>query len=167
MKLEQKIEELKDRVDLMSQCYLKGFGNKLVSIAGYANFYVDFPEKRDETKLYMLEALETLEKVEESYKSVPFDRLDSNSDFAPLFIVKDLLPQFSEKIRKVVDEPSEGIMDEICELQKVMWYVGEMYRENLKKRLNELKQLPGCEDFKFTVTDYEGNSWSNQEAGLR
>ena len=151
MTLEEQVEKLKEKIELMKRCYYKGFLNTLCAISASAEMYVSCPEER--RKHHILEMLEDIEKF---YESMPFDQLDSNSDFAPLFAVRDLLPEYAENVRRLIDEPRKelkaGMMSTAIEIGKA----GEVYRTNFKRTINELKQIPGYEDFHVVLTDYKG-----------
>ena len=84
------------------------------------------------------------------------DELDSNEDFAPLFVVRELLKLYTERTRKFLEEPEEDKFEPIKALQTAIGYVGEVYRDNLNRRLNELRQIPGYEDFRIHIVDYKG-----------
>ena len=156
MKLEDQVEKLKEKIELMKRCYYKGFLNTLCAISASAEMYVSRPEDRERRKHHILEMLEETEKF---YESMPFDQLDSNSDFAPLFAVRGLLPGYAENVRRLIDEPRKeleaGMKSTAIEISKS----GEVYRANFRRTINKLKQIPGYEDFHIILTDHEGRKY--------
>lgn len=151
MDLEQRVKHLQDRIDLMKTCYMKGFGNIIVGIKINSYSYL---KDRDEADKNLV--LEELEMVEKHYATIPFDELDSNEDFAPLFVVRELLKLYSMRVRKLLEEPEEDKFGEIKSIQTAIGYTGEVYRGNFNRRLNELRIIPGYETFQLDIVDYKG-----------
>ncbi len=156
MKLEEQVEKLKEKIELMKRCYYKGFSNTICGISASAYAYVSYPEERERIKPHILGMLEDIEKF---YESVPFDQLDSNSDFAPLFVVRDLFPGYAENVRRLIDEPTKKLEEGISSTRTTICEVSEVYRANFKRRINELKQIPGHEDFHVILIDYKGRKY--------
>lgn len=153
--------KLTEKINLMKECYFKGFVGQMEGVRSNTEAYVYYPDVRDECKK---DALKHLENIENTYKSLPFERLDL--DFAPLFAIKRLIPVYAEKVRRLLDEPTKDLADEVRSIGGCITEAGKIYRANFKKRIEELKQIPGYENFQFTLTDYNGRTWNNKNAGL-
>jgi hypothetical protein len=154
MELEQRVEELKNRIDLMKRLYYKGFGNIVCGIFFNSDSYLTEPAEE-----YRNLILEELSMVEGHYATIPFSELDSNEDFAPLFVVRDLLPWYGKVVRKFLEEPTKEMIKEIGHRRTTICEVGEVYRENFNQRLDELRQIPGYENFRVILIDYKGHKF--------
>jgi len=154
MDLEHRVEELKSRIELMKKLYYKGFGNMVCGIYFNSDSYLTEPT--EETRDLILEILSM---VEGHYKTIPFKELDSNEDFAPLFVVRDLLPRYGKEVREFLEEPTNEAVKEISHDRTTIVSVGEVYRGNFIRRLDELRQLPGYENFGVVLVDYKGDKF--------
>lgn len=154
---EQKAEELIAEIEKMKKCYYKGFGNTICGIYFDAESYVKRPKRREKIKPHMLEMLE---EIENFYDSIPFDELDSNSDFAPLFVTRELLPEYSRKVRELVDKPTENLADYIGKRRTTIWEIGEIYRSNFNRKIKELREIPGYENYEIRIEDYKGDEFA-------
>ena len=152
MALDEDVEKLKVRIELMKKCYFKGFGNLVYAVIVNCDNYLHEGREEESKRL----VLQELDLVEGHYKTIPFEQLDSNSDFAPLFVVRDLLPPFGQNTRTFLDSPKEQALKELHSQMNVIGSVGELYCHNFQKRLGELRQIPGYEKFRVLLTDYKG-----------
>jgi len=155
MALDEDVEKLKARIELMRKCYFKGFGNLVYAVVDNCDNYLHQGREEDSKRL----VLQELDFVEEHYKTIPFEQLDSNSDFAPLFVVRDLLPPFGQNARRFLDSPEEQALKDLHFRMNAIGSVGELYRENFRRRLGELRQIKGFEDFRVSLTDYAGRQY--------
>jgi len=148
------VEELKQRVETMRDCYFKGFGNAILGIQGKCEHYSNKPLIPEDRAKFILEDLEM---IEEHYRKIPFSKLNSNSDFAPLFVIKDLLGRFGEDVREFLKYPAKGErVNRIKNIGTAICWSGVVYKDNILRRVEELRTLPGNEDFRVRITDYRG-----------
>ncbi len=164
MDLEQRAKELLETIDLMKRCYYKGLMNKPSILLADVEKYVSFPKYREEIKPNLLGLLEQLGGLLET---LPFDQIDSNSDFAPVFVMRALLDRYEEQARRtiekadasgdVVDAQLRSMLAGLSHISTAMNEVGEIYRVNLIRRIEELKKFPGYEDFEFVITNEGGD----------
>ena len=140
---------LEDKINLMNKYYMKGFGNIVYGVLVNSAGYLNDGEDRDLV-------LEELDMIEKHYASIDFEEHDSNSDFAPLFVTRDLLKLYCSDAREFLEKPDADKLEGIRTMQIALHYVGEVYRANLLKRLGELRKIEGYESFRLEQVDYKG-----------
>ena len=156
--------KLERQVKLMSKYYCKGFGNTLLGVASKVIAYTDHPELRENIDL--IDIYGELNKLEKYYLSIPFIELKSNADFAPLVLIRKLLDKLSKKVINGIDEPTEEAGKEVEKLRRDIWYLGEVYRTDLKEKIEELRKVPGYKAYRFNLKDIDRNTWKSEEAGF-
>ena len=122
----KRAEELLQKIDLMKRCYFKGFGNGITIIRCKCEYYLEHPNSGTKDT-----ALEILSRLENNYKSIPFDMLESDEDFNPLFIVRDVLPVFSEKVREFFKNPGNELYEIIFDHGVTIHEDGILYKKTL------------------------------------
>ena len=145
---------LEDEVNLMKKLYFKGFGSLICAIFGKGEIYL-----RGKDGVWKDSALEILTKIEEHYQQIPFDILDSNSDFAPLFVVRDLLKDYGGLMREFFENPTEEKLERISSLRTSIGHVEGIYRKNFEQKLKELRSLPEYENHYLEIIDHEGKKF--------
>ena len=153
---ENQAKQLEDRINLMKKYYCKGFGDFIQGIFTNAENYVNYEDEREKAKDKMLNLLNFIEKF---YENIPFKELNSDSDFAPLFVVKDLLNNLKGDIKEILKEPIERNIKKIESTGNTIVDVGRIYNNNLRKRIKELKEFPGYEDFHIILINYKGDKF--------
>jgi hypothetical protein len=157
--------ELVERVELMVEVYCKGFGGSTAGIDGACQRYLRY--KPDNPEEYKEKVLLLLNHVENHYASLDFSKLDSNADFAPIFVVKELLLGFGRDVRRFLDDPSPELLSAIQERQHCIRDVGHIYAGNLSGKLSELRKISGYEDFHITFVDsLTGIEWKLSDVDI-
>lgn len=157
MTIENKVDELERRIEKLKQYYHKGFVNILAGIMGNAENYINYPEEREKPKKEMLSLYS---EIEEFYQNIPFDGLNSNEDFAPLFVVRKLLPKFKTSLDKLLEQTEREVLEDLFILSKAMTNVGEVYRGNILGLIDEVRKVSGNEDYNVRIVDKHGREYT-------
>lgn len=153
MGLEQVID-LQNKIDIMKKYYFKGFSTMIASI--YINSHVYIDNSTQEGKELILNELINIETL---YTSILFQELDSNEDFAPLFVIRELLPKYAGLVRDFIENPADVVLKDIGQKTATLTAIGEVYRNNFNQRLDELRRIPGYENFNIFLVDYKGDEF--------
>ena len=146
--------ELRQKAKEMARYYCKGLGNTLVTIAGFGADVLKNPENVPVDELYLY-----FDKIMRFYDNIPFDALQDNEAYAPLFVVRELLPFFKEAMDVVYLQKNERGLKNLTHYDRVIREVGDVYRRNLRALLIEIKKFPEAQDFEVELIDLEGNIW--------
>lgn len=154
MKLEEKVERLKSDIELMKRFYYKGFGCLVSGIDAYFNIAATYNTTDEEIEE---EISKTSEDIERFYDLIPFEELDSNPDFSPIIAVRGLLESYLADIKKALDRPDKKLAGRISERTKEICEYGKIYDANFKRKISELREIHGYENFKVEVIDHKGD----------
>ena len=147
--------ELQERAREMVKYYGKGMGALLVGIKGDAENVLDSPTlaKTKKTRAY-----EFLEIIEDFYSKIP-KVLPTHPDYAPLEVVRRLLPRFRTSIDFFYRSPTKEYFNKINALAQTIMYVGGVYRESITNLLNQINTFPNSGEFKVHLVDIHGMDW--------
>ena len=160
MSTEQGTNDLVQRIELMKNAYLKGCGHFISEIYNLSESYLNdnlIQEEREEAKNIIIH---NLAEIEKHYTKLPFEQMDLNSDFAPLFVTYDILLYYGNLIRDFLEEPTEKKLKEISHSRSTLIDVGNVYRHNFEKRIRELRAIEGYENLLVEIVDNKGNMFS-------
>jgi hypothetical protein len=160
MMLEDKVERLKGKVEMMTQCYFKGFGALNTSVASAAELYVRNVYGEEKAKKAS-EALGFLEKMTAFYETIPFQKLPPDEDYALLFVARDLLRMYDRDVRNCFTKPDEFIYNKVWRESQSIGIIGELFRDKFGAALTELRAVPGYETFTVQLRNHDGNLWDN------
>ncbi len=157
MNLEQRIEKLKQEVELMKECYQKGFGNAIYAVFLNCDLYFNYPEEPDRENFKSI-ALRCISLAEKKYETIPFENLNLN-DFAPLLVVRDLLKEYSEKVKSFFENPEKDTLHGIQSFSGAIVEVGRIYESMFKEKIRELRSMPGQEEYPVVLIDHRGRKY--------
>ena len=136
------MEDNKEKLDLLLACYLGkfhpieqvklrdwGFGNVLQGILSSAENYVDGINSGEALK----RMASRYDRIKRAYEELPFESMDwEDPDFAPLFVVRDLLPILGNSIDKLILNKNEDPNQEIQSIvEKIMYATGQCYEDRI------------------------------------
>jgi len=159
MTTEQRANDLVKRIELMKNAYLKGCGHFISEIRNLSEPYLNDDLIQEEYEEVKNTIIHNLAEIEEHYAKLPFEQTDLNSDFAPLFVTDDILSYYGNLIRGFLEKPTEKKLKEIYYSTSTLADVGNVYRHNFKKRIDELRAIKGYEDFRVEIVDNKGNTF--------
>jgi hypothetical protein len=145
MPRECSLEEMKATAIKMSSYYRQGFGTH---VSGILNKMERYAVEGDEALLK--KAREYYNEIWEFYRSIPFEALQHEEDFYPLFIVRGLLPELKKKM-ELLSEGKGDALDDLFRCCKTIVNAGAVYYENLIELLDKIRSNPGSGDFRVEV----------------
>jgi hypothetical protein len=154
--LEQRVEELKDRVEIIKKYYYKGFGAIVTGIVSKAEICLDRPEKRITTEH---EVLELYSRLERFYQKIPLDKLEGNQDFAPLVVAYKMMPKLKWEIEEYFKKPDKWTLEKLLRASTSIVDVGMVYKGNLKNAIEEVRKTSGNETYTVELIDDNGNKF--------
>jgi len=154
--VEQSVEQLKARAELMGKYYFRGFGNFIQIVVANAQIYLLYPEDRVEVKK---ETLDAYSLIEELYKKIPFEELKDNEDFKPIFSARDLLPEYKQALDSFFEAPTEEKENILDKLGIKILETVEPYRENFWGLTKKIRSISENENFYVKVIDWNGVEW--------
>ena len=149
------IEELKKKARQMAEYYAWGFGNSFQTILWKAELYIS--EGNEDV---IQGAYERFGRVTNLYEKIPFDALQGQEQFCPLFMIRHLLPKFKEHMDSVFHGKTQNLDEFTLLLQEIM-DIGQYYFADLSETVEKI-QLSGASDgFEIPVfhIEWEGKSW--------
>jgi hypothetical protein len=138
----------------LARFYFKGFGNCLAGVLGNAEYYCRYNKEA----ACIEKSLKLIDMFDEFYAKIPFEQLEKNSDYAPLFVVRDLLPKVRVSLNGLVQN-KEHSFDDLKSLVNAVHEVGMIYRKKFDTLRFEIRSFPGEENFRIHVVDYKGVDW--------
>jgi hypothetical protein len=156
---EQIVKQMKARAELMGKYYLRGFGNLLAGATADACNYLDYPNVRDESKNH---ALSCYSIINDFYQKIPFNELEGNEDFSPLFSTRELLPEYKKQLDAIFQNPTKQALDELSIIHRKIMDIVEVknsYRWRFWGLTKQIRTIPGNEDFYVKVVDINGYEW--------
>jgi hypothetical protein len=154
MDLGYRTSQLQEKIDSMRNYYKFGFEAKLVGI--YRDCYL-FQESHQEQ--YKEGALCALNRLQEVYSKIPLENLANNQDFAPLFVVRDLLALFSNAVSDFFKDASPSKYKVVNYFKKAIGCSGELYRNKLEGYIEELRSIKGFEKYQVPVDNILDNDY--------
>jgi hypothetical protein len=153
MDLESRVEELKQELELMRVCYYKGYGGEIQKIFVKCDMHVREPKN----PYWKKTALNALERIENLYRKIPFEKLESNADFSSIFVTRDLLEKYGPIVRDFFSKNQEMVNDRITQLGTAIAEVGRIFQDKIDSRLKELRAIPGYEKYDVYIIDRKGH----------
>lgn len=170
--LEEKAESLKRELDLLSKSYIPYFGAKLLTLKMKFN---DILEGRDIVPDKLRELIED-KKVKEIllvigkhyYHAIPFEELDSNRSYAPLFVGLESVARIIALNEELNNQYEQRDNTEMAfKLERIMGYcdtlfgIGESFKRTILRKLKSLRSISGYENYSFIINDTEGKPLLN------
>jgi hypothetical protein len=150
------LEKKLKTIDL-ARYYFKGFGTRLASATHAAEIgYRGSLEMRDSARRDCIAAVELLERL---YGTIPFESIKGKSEYAPLFVMKDLLAEYKSAVLFLFSDGSERAYGRVRSLTFAIHEVGMVYRRGLEGMLNDIRSVSGEDDFRVRVVDQKGAAW--------
>lgn len=161
MPLDEDVEELKKEAVEMGKYYHRGFRSLIHGILSNAELFLISGQKNEaKDKSYSF-----LEEFERIYSEIPFDELDKEG-FFPLFEVNKILPQFRDKLEYFFKEPNRDNLRNFEEEKKIIKIQGSLYKSNLRKLIQKVRQYPGENDFEVIFPHPNNKNWSSFQYSL-
>jgi hypothetical protein len=141
----EKARELISQVELDRARYFHGFGNASYKV--FLNCAAMWKnDDKGEINFCKEVVFRNLKKIEEPYQD---NHLLENGtpDQAPLAAIKYLLPFYHRLVYSFLQEPRKDLVNELGEVNCKLHDQGELYRQYISERLEQIRQIPGYEEF--------------------
>ncbi|HYD03298.1 MAG TPA: hypothetical protein VEC16_03275 [Alphaproteobacteria bacterium] len=135
--------------------YYKGFTNVLNTIISKADNYMINPHNEK----YMIDAYSLYAGIENHYNKIPFETIYRKERFYPLFVVKDFLPQFHNKMDDVFKFKKENSVEELKKSGIALAAVGSLYYNSLTEAVKNARSYPDLKDFKLELKVWDGSTF--------
>jgi len=145
--LQVSLNELMRKADEMAKYYLWGFGGTIRVIAGRG---VDILEGL--VSVPVDEIYSRFDKIKKFYGKLKADNLH-DKEFCPLVVVKDLLPHFEKSMGEVYKERRKECNNDLIFYGNAIMAVGNIYRKNLRRVLEDIHSFPEGKDFKINIVN--------------
>jgi hypothetical protein len=97
--------------------------------------------------------------MEPLYDKIPFKDLEADNDFVPLLVIRDLFEVYARLTRSFLNDPQEEKFRDLNQLRCCILDYGEVYRRNIDRTLDELRQYPEYSNYNFTITNHQWNQF--------
>lgn len=154
MPLELEVSKLIEEIDLMKSIYFKGFNDCSVSIRNGCEYYLRNPKD-----IVREDVLRNVSTIEDFYTVIPFEKMENNVYFAPIFVTRDLLKDYFSFVRRFLENPTKDSYESIHTICSAIGRVVNLFDRNFNNALMNLRKYPGYERFSVDVFDKRGTSW--------
>jgi len=138
MSLDSNVMEMQEKALKIAKYYMKGFGNTFFEIVNWSYHYKIRPERKECVE----EAYACLKEVESFYEKIPFEELQNEREFCPLFCVRQMLPRFREKMEKRFQECNDTTYKDFGDEAVAIIRVASAYDNTLRKLLKKNQKIP-------------------------
>jgi|SRR3989339_172383 len=157
--MSDEIERLKQRAEHLGRYYCKGFGDcinfctNLIDGAVVDSNPANIEKIADETR-------EAFGLVTGFYSKIPFQELHGDEAFYPLFVARELVKRFEANMNAAFQSvPEQFHLDNAKGYGIALGFVGKIYRDSFEKSAQDVRKIPGQEDFRVVVMDWRGRPW--------
>ena len=154
MAVDISLYEMEQEARHIAGYYYKGFGSTIDMVINDALAYYRYPKAE-----YAYRVSKYLSRIEDFYSSIPFEELEGEVIFQPLFEVKDLLPDFRRAVNLHFMDPTKVSLEEVEVLGKKIVEKGRPYWESLVGLLEKIRIHPNSDSFIIEMVDALGRPW--------
>jgi hypothetical protein len=160
--MENELERLKQRAELLGRYYCKGLGACLCFVTDCIDGLMNHFDP-DTAKKEIEDANFGFSKIKDFYSKIPFDELKTRNDevFFPLFIARDFLKLYEKNMEESFRlVPKQYIAANARNYNISINLVGQIYREHFAKALKDVRHTSGGEKFRVRLVDLSGRVWN-------
>lgn len=147
----------KARAEELGRYYCKGFGNSLDGINTFAEAYLHLRDPEVQQRQVGF-AHKEFSRTDGFYDKIPFDTLQGEV-FAPLFVVRRMLPVYRGIFNQIVATRSEPQFKRLTDYSVAIVEVGRLYESSFAEALVLARSFPEGKDFVVNVTALDGVVW--------
>jgi len=147
------LEDIKYRAREMGQFYFNDFGSHISCIAECVEDIKKAPEliqNQEKLDKKVLIVYECLEKVENMYERIPFEKLQGKNEYAPLLVTKKILSELHKLIDASMSDQNTLVADmAISDYCTSLITLGNLYYISLKSILRSIRSHPESNNFQI------------------
>ena len=154
--LEVLLNQMQETASEMARYFRRGFGSAVTNILATTSNREEGIATEEDVRI----AYAMLENIEQLYATIPFTRLESQPNFYPIFVIRDLLPKLKQSMDNYFVKQSEISAYMILAYCHAIARTGEVYADNFRDLLEKIKAQEQINWFKLTVTHLRtGEIW--------